>query len=163
MIAEAGDFCFTHRETAAQLTPHAGHLAGKQERRAHGVQETRNHIAPLGARFQDRAADVERLSQCIRHRGSLYKRARHRRGGEARAGAHVDGDMTGEPLEPVHIDDLLEHDDVALVVGDRAWSGMKPIDEEGRHLHFRERAPHAIAVDHRQSRLRRREHRLDRI
>jgi len=163
MIAEAGDFRFAHRETAAQFAPHASHLASKQECRAHGVDETRDYVPPFGTRLQDRPADIEHLGQRVWHRRPLDEGARHRCRCKAGARAHIDSDMAGEPLEPIHVHDLLEHDDIAFVVSDGAGSRMESVDEEGRHLHFRERAPHAVAVDNRQPRLRRCQHRLDRI
>jgi len=71
--------------------------------------------------------------------------------------------VAGETLQPIHVDDCLEHDDIALVVGDRAGGRIEPVDEEGRHLHFGKGAPHAIAVENGQAGVSSGEHRLDRV
>jgi len=71
--------------------------------------------------------------------------------------------VAGETLQPIHVDDCLEHDDIALVVGDRAGGRIEPVDEEGRHLHFGKGAPHAVAVEDGQARVSGGEHGLDRV
>jgi len=50
-----------------------------------------------------------------------------------------------------------------FVVGYRARRRVQPVDEECRHLHFRKRAPHPVAVDDGQAGIGGRQNRLDRI
>ncbi len=57
---DAGDIGLADRETAAQLAPHASHLAGEEQLRAGGVDQARDHVLMFGARVEDHAADVER-------------------------------------------------------------------------------------------------------
>ena len=106
MIAEAREPRFAHREAAAQFAPHVRHLAGEKQRRAGCLEHALDDVLALGARIEDRSPDLERLGQRAGHGDLLDVGAQHRRRREARARAHVDRDMAGEALEPVHVDDL---------------------------------------------------------
>ena len=163
MVADAGQHRLPHRKPAPKLPAHVGDFAGEEEGGAGFRQQSLDDVMAPCSRVENRAPDFERLRQSAGNGDPLDICALHRRRGEARRGAHIDRDMASETLEPEHIDDFLEDDDIALVVGDRSWRRIEPVDEESRHLDFGKRPAHPVAVDDGEARVGGSEDRFDGI
>ena len=153
----------TASEPAHQFAPDIGDLAGKEQCRSGVAADPLDHVLPLRAGIEHRVADAQRLGDRTGHRRAPYELHRHWRDSKTSGRAHIDRDAARECLQPEHVDDLLEDHHIALLIGDRRRRRLGAIDEERRHLHFGKGPAHAVAVDHRQAGIGRRDDRLERV
>ena len=159
-VVDAAENGFATGEAALQFAMDVSDLAGKEQRTAGCLQHVLDNIAALGAGFEHRASDVEGQAERAGNRRLANEIHAHRCRGETGPGAHVDRDLAGEAFEFEHVGHVPEHHDIALLVGDGRRFDRCTVDHVGRHLEFGEGTSHAVAIEHRQASLRRRQNRL---
>ena len=118
-------FWIAIRASDADVIAEACDLALRRSRSRRAARAARPSTLPVNSRVAPVASSrrattfcrLARASRMVRPTSSAWRQrvghgdlldigAQHRRRREARPRAHVDRDVAGEPLEPVHVDDV---------------------------------------------------------